>query len=101
MMEYQETTNENIPPLIFGADEYEAKIAERKMSDLFVNCCGPNIYEMRPGMRKENIKARKRTAAVAREFIVKQKFNGTVKLSEIFADLLYADYCRNGQKNNI
>jgi hypothetical protein len=43
--------------------------------------------------------SRKRSAVTAREFIVNETYGGTLKLPDIFSDLLYAEYCRKEQKN--
>jgi hypothetical protein len=55
----------------------------------------------RIGKMKKNIgkKTCKERAAIEREFIVKESYNGTRKLSDILADLLYAEYCRKEQKS--
>jgi hypothetical protein len=50
-------------------------------------------------MKKNNNGEVCKKPVTEREFIVKETFNGTRKLSEILADLIYSEYCRKEQKN--
>jgi hypothetical protein len=58
----------------------------------------PNIYDREKMVKNESWEKRRGAAAVERTFTVTQAFNGTRKLQEILADLLYAEYCRIEQK---
>jgi hypothetical protein len=49
---------------------------------------------------KSNKKAKRGANKTARRFVVTEEYSGKRILSDIFADLLYAEYCKNeGQKD--
>jgi hypothetical protein len=52
-------------------------------------------------MRKymEQKRASEKATCMKTEIIVTEAYKGTKKLSDILADLLYAEYCRKEKKN--
>jgi hypothetical protein len=49
---------------------------------------------------KSNKKGKRGAGKTARRFIITREYSGKRNLSDIFADLLYAEYCRKEQQEN-
>ncbi|MDR1094212.1 MAG: hypothetical protein LBL66_08715 [Clostridiales bacterium] len=49
---------------------------------------------------KSNKKEKRGAGKTPRRFIITREYSGKRNLSDIFADLLYAEYCRKEQQGN-
>jgi hypothetical protein len=59
-----------------------------------------SLFPSKGGTMKSNKKEKRGAGKTPRRFIITREYSGKRNLSDIFADLLYAEYCRKEQQGN-